>query len=169
MDNNGSLKFETPNAADCCALSQLVFSSKASHGYDSEFMEACREELIVTPLTLQNGPSCLAWLKDREKPQGFTQIAQNKDGDCELEALFVAPDHQGHGLGQQLFSWATGQARTLGYADLLINSDPGAKRFYLAAGARLIGTAASGSIAGRFLPQLSYALNNIGPDINQSE
>lgn len=156
------LKYEygKPVDRDCESVSKLVFLSKASHGYESDFMENCREELLVTPLSLLNGPSRMVWINDRNRPVGFTQIVVKSAESCELEALFIHPKFQGKGLGQNMFNWAIGQARNLGYSHLIINSDPGAERFYKAAGAIRTGEKPSGSIPGRFLPQLSYGLKS---------
>lgn len=160
MKTNPTLHYDTPVDIDCDALSQLVFNSKASHGYSNDFMENCRHELIVTPLSLLNGPSRLSWINDRYEPVGFAQVVAKNTERCELEALFIDPKFQGQGLGQILFNWAISEARVLGYSHLIINSDPGAERFYLAAGAIRTGEIPSGSIPGRFLPQLSYDLKS---------
>lgn len=45
----------------------------------------------------------------------------------------------------------------LGATKLIIQGDPNAERFYLAAGAVLTGTRESGSIPGRYLP--TFAIN----------
>ena len=42
-------------AGDANALSDLSFRSKASNGYDADFMDACREELAVTPQIIADG------------------------------------------------------------------------------------------------------------------
>lgn len=158
MKYNTIVNLDEPIDTDCDLLSELVFRSKASHGYSQAFMEKCRNELLVTPTSLRNGPSNLAWINDRLRPVGFTQVVAKTPQRCELEALFVDPEIQGKGVGQILFKWSIKQARALGYKDMIINSDPGAERFYLAAGAVRIGDIPSGSISGRFLPQLSYDL-----------
>ena len=158
MKENVIIILDEPINNDCGLLTKLVFRSKASHGYSHAFMEKCRDEIRVTPITLSNGPSQLAWINDRSQPVGFVQAVAKTPERCELEALFVDPETQGKGIGQRLFKWAIAQALNLGFADLIINSDPGAERFYLAAGAVRTGDIPSGSIPGRTLPQLTYNL-----------
>lgn len=154
------LNFSRPDISDCDTLSALVFNSKASHGYDQAFMEACRDEISVTPDTLKKGPSQLAWFDVRSEPLGFIQIVQTMPLACELEALFITPKAQGLGIGRSLFEWGTETASQLGYKEMFINSDPGAEQFYKRSGAIRVGEIPSGSIAGRLLPRLSYILGN---------
>lgn len=152
------LNYITSIGADFTALSKLVIKSKASNSYSSEFMEKCRGELLVTPRSLKNGPSRLAWHTNRNEPVGFVQVVAKNSNRCELEALFLDPSFQGQGVGHVLFKWAISQVLHLNYSSIIINSDPGAERFYLSSGAVRVGETPSGSIPGRLLPQLVYYL-----------
>jgi predicted N-acetyltransferase YhbS len=69
-----------------------------------------------------------------------------------MDALFVDPDHIGTGVGRTLMNHALQLLSQCGAAHLLIQGDPNATRFYLAAGGRQVGTRESASIPGRFLP-----------------
>ena len=71
----------------------------------------------------------------------------------ELELLFVEPDSIGSGVGKALLADASARAAEAGLTALLIESDPDAEAFYLAAGAVRIGTRVS-SATGRTLPLL---------------
>lgn len=51
-----------PDEAD--ALTDLSMRSKRSNGYDDAFMEACREELTVTPKRLAEGEYWVAVADD---------------------------------------------------------------------------------------------------------
>jgi hypothetical protein len=51
---------------------------------------------------------------------------------------------------------------------LQIEADPDAVRFYQRMGARLAGSAASGSIPGRTLPRLILDLSARNPDVSQT-
>ncbi len=58
---------------DAGKLSELAFQSKAHWGYSSEFMEACRHELIITPQDCESGLTVLA--EENGTIAGFYQLA----------------------------------------------------------------------------------------------
>lgn len=151
-------KLQIPAVSDCAALTELVFKSKASHGYSDRFMEACRDELEVTSHTLSKGPAILAIDVRAGHYLGFAQVVKISSKICELEALFIAPKSQGLGIGRALFEWAAKAAISLDVQKMHINSDPGAEEFYRNLGAKRTGSTPSGSIPGRILPQLTFVL-----------
>ncbi|MFK7939034.1 MAG: GNAT family N-acetyltransferase [Roseovarius sp.] len=139
---------------DCTALTALATRSKAHWGYDAAFMQACQDELAVTPdqindhmiVAVQQGRitgfACLEW----------------RHGQTELGAMYVDPDVIGSGVGRCLFEWCVDHARAAGATALLIDADPNAEPFYVRLGATRIGVSPSESIPGRMLPQLTYPL-----------
>jgi hypothetical protein len=52
-------------------------------------------------------------------------------------------------------------ARTLGFERITLEADPGAEPFYLAMGARRCGSVPSGSIPGRVIPLLEFAIRSV--------
>lgn len=145
----------SPVAGEDPALTALCLRSKAVHGYDTAFMEACRDELRVDGLSLRRGPAAVAAEAETGRLLGYAQVS-HEDGVCELEALFVEPVDIGRGVGRELFSWTVEAASGLGAGEMVIASDPGAEPFYHAMGAVRRGGIASVSIPGRFLPRLVY-------------
>ena len=73
-------------------------------------------------------------------------------GVYELEALFVDPEHIGMGIGQSLIQHAIELLSDYGASRLIIQGDPNACQFYIAAGAKQIGYRESESIPERQLP-----------------
>ena len=73
-----------PDEATC--LSELAFHSKAYWGYDAAFMEACRDDLTLTPEALVK-PHYL--LEQDGHTAGFYNLAETPDG-VYLHNLFVA-------------------------------------------------------------------------------
>ena len=71
-------------------------SVRATHHFLTE--EAIREIALELPQALRNVPSLTVALDDQNQPVGFMGIAGHS-----LEMLFLAPEHQGKGLGTQLF------------------------------------------------------------------
>ena len=89
--------------------------------------------------------------------RGFHLLAPDPHGDPgrgELLMLFVDPSAIGSGIGRALLEDAVRYAARRGWSALRVESDPGAEGFYVAHGARRVGTVASGSVPGRELPLL---------------
>lgn len=139
---------------DCPALSALAQRSKAHWGYDAAFMQACVDELSVTPEDLRH-PYIVA--EDNGALAGFACVEWHGPTP-ELGAMYVDPAHIGSGVGRRLFEWCTDQARAGGATALLIDADPNAEAFYVRLGAHRIGVTPSESIPGRLLPQLTFPL-----------
>ena len=147
-----SLNIRPAAPADAAHLSELALRSKAHWGYSKDFLEACRPELTVDPGRLAGGdyPCFVATLGD--DIAGFYSLGELSEDSYELEALFVDPPHIGTGVGGALLRHAIDWLSTTSARRLLIQSDPQASDFYLAAGARKTGEKESGSIPGRYLP-----------------
>ncbi len=83
---------------------------------------------------------------------GFYALELLGSKEAELEALFVEPAMIGQGIGQKLIDHAKELAAGLGIRRVIIQGDPNAESFYLAAGGLADGERESCSIPGRFLP-----------------
>jgi GNAT superfamily N-acetyltransferase len=137
-------------ASEAHPLSELALRSKGYWGYSAEFLKACRKELSVDIRYLEHHPVFV--LDHNGKPAGFYSLEQISEHEVELGLLFVEPKHIGLGFGRQLIEHAKQQALQAGYRSMLIQGDPNAARFYLAAGGEPAGSSPSGSIPGRMLP-----------------
>lgn len=143
--------------SDLAVMNDMILRAKAHWGYDVAFMAKVAEELALYPKDL--GPDLVVW--DDEAMMGMAQLCVTGDT-SQLEYLFVDPAAMGRGVGAGLFQWAAHRAQTLGAKVMKIDSDPFALPFYERMGAVVVGEVPSGSIAGRMLPLLDYALD--GPD-----
>lgn len=149
------MMLRTPLVEELPALSALCLRSKGYWGYDQAFLDACREELTVTPEQLEQDQ--LVVCEDEGTLSGVVHVIM--DGrSAELEKLFIDPAHMGRGAGRQLFDWACQTARSRGAEKLWIIADPDAVPFYEKMGAKQVGAEPSGSIKGRSLPKLLFAL-----------
>ena len=138
-------------AGDADALSDLSFRSKASNGYDADFMDACRDELAVTSATLADGE---VWVSETNgKPVGFFDIRLEKDV-LEVYSLYVDPDVKRSGFGRILWAALEERAVAMMAKAIELDADPAAVEFYTAMGCSVIGEAPSGSIPGRMLPRM---------------
>ena len=80
---------------------------------------------------------------------------------CEVVIAYqgvIAPEAIGSGLGKQLYDWALEQARLADAVSLHILSDPNARGFYTAMGARFVEDRPSELIPDRVLPWLEHRL-----------
>jgi len=146
------------HASEACLLSELALRSKAHWGYSSEFLEAVRAELSYDEKQLRSEHMRVFVLEHAKRVVGFYALAHQSGTAIELDALFVEPDCIGKGFGRLLLDHAKSMATTMGATKLIIQGDPNAERFYLAAGAVLTGNEESGSIPGRYLPMFSIDL-----------
>ena len=141
-------------AHDAAALSEIALRSKGYWGYDAAFLEACRTELT---LTAGQAAAARVVRASDGAVRGFHLLGPDPDGDPgggELLMLFVDPTEIGSGVGRALLEDAVRYAARRGWSTLRVESDPGAEAFYVAHGARRVGTVPSGSVPGRELPLL---------------
>lgn len=140
---------------EAAALTELALRSKAHWGYDAAFMEACRDDLTLTPELIAQ----TFVIADDETITGLytLDLAHGADS-ADLLNLFVAPEAIGQGYGGRLWHHAADRARAAGKRWLYVESDPHAQAFYERMGAVQVGTVLSGCIAGRTLPLLRCEL-----------
>jgi GNAT superfamily N-acetyltransferase len=151
MSSTGTI-LRAARPEEAARISDLALRSKAHWGYDAAFLEACRAELTWTAEQCGSGDVVVA---ERDGSLvGFYAL-----GDGELDACFVDPAAIGSGVGGVLLAGALEAARRRGWATLRLDADPGAEGFYLRYGARRVGVSASGSVPGRVLPRLEFALD----------
>ncbi|MEU8512906.1 GNAT family N-acetyltransferase [Kitasatospora sp. NPDC048722] len=143
------------------SLSELALRSKAYWGYDEAFMAACRDELTVSASEIDSLRTAVA--EHDGRILGFSTL-EGSPPQGAMGMLFVEPASIGQGIGRRLFEHVIANARSIGFTRLTIDADPNAEPFYLAMGARRIGTTPSGSISGRTLPLLAVALTECTAD-----
>lgn len=155
-----SLRIREAFPQEANLLSRLALRSKAHWGYSEDFLDACRSELTVDASRLGTDDyQCFAAL-DGDSIVGFYTLESMSVGSCELEALFVEPEHIGGGVGRLLIQHAVRRLSERGVERLIIQGDPHATEFYVAAGARQVGKRESGSIPGRELPLFEIEITN---------
>jgi GNAT superfamily N-acetyltransferase len=151
-----SIRLARPDEAGL--LSALAVRSKAYWGYPDEFMAACHAELTYAPEQIDAPQYTFCVCTIGDSIVGFHALLQLTADTVELDALFVEPQHIGSGFGRKLIEHAKDHARQLGASIIVIQGDPNAENFYLAAGAVHSGGRESNSIAGRQLPVFTINL-----------
>ena len=121
-------------------------------------MDECQDELKVTANKLRDDRYRYFVATSNDCVLGYYALFTLPENTVELEAMFVEPAHIGTGTGRQLMRHALQTAKDQEFRRMLIQSDPNAAGFYLAAGAVEIGRRESGSVPGRYLPLLEIRL-----------
>ncbi len=137
---------------DAAALSSLAFRSKASWGYDIEFMKRCRHELTYSGADLEAPGFRFQVCELDGELVGFYALETLSEHAAELQGLFVKPGLLRKGIGRLLIEHLRGEAELLGITSITIQGDPNADEFYQSIGAKPAGYRESASIPGRFLP-----------------
>jgi GNAT superfamily N-acetyltransferase len=157
---NPTLLFRPACARDAKRLTAIAYAAKRHWGYPEAWMEAWRDELVVTPGYIRTHPVVLA--KQSGRIVGFFGLLILND-EAALEHFWLRPDCIGRGLGRALFAEAVRMARSAGQTELRIKSDPNAEGFYLKMGAVRVGlekTRLLGKIR-RELPLLTFSIHNV--------
>ena len=147
-------------AEDAAALSALSMRSKQSNGYDDTFMQACRQELTVTPVQLESGGWWVAESAQSGGDEycGCVCLRDSLDGTGEVHAFFIDPAWQRRGIGRKLWKKVLECAHAQRITRIILDADPAAVPFYRALGFETIGEKPSGSIVGRMLPHMAISL-----------
>ena len=141
------------------ALSDLSMLSKQSNGYDDAFMDACRDELAVTPERLRADEY---WVADADGICGCASLSINYDKKIGVvHSFFVEPNLRGSGIGKLLWQKLQERAQTHGFEALVLDADPNAEEFYQNIGFVKVKDTPSGSIEGRFIPHMRLDLKYI--------
>jgi len=156
MSDTIAIREAVPNEA--AYLSALALRSKAHWGYSQDFIQSCEQELTYHPSQIQDDKFHFAIAHRGSEIAGFYALEMLSARRFELVALFVEPKHIGKGIGRELIQHALNVVAVQSGETVLIQGDPNAEKFYLAAGAKQIGTRESGSIAGRFLPMFEIEI-----------
>jgi GNAT superfamily N-acetyltransferase len=152
---HGTIRRARPD--DAGDISELAVRSKGHWGYDPEFLEACREDLALSPEEIAE--TAVYVFEGNDGIAGYYRLMPMQHGAADLDALFVAPEAIGQGIGRRLWEHAVDTAAELGFRELIIQSDPHAEGFYLAMGAIRDGVLESTVSPGRMLPLLRYAIS----------
>jgi hypothetical protein len=116
MEKSILLRKAQPDEAP--VLSKICFNSKASWGYSNSFMNACREELTLTPSYIQTNPTFV--IQHGDDLAGFYTLEHISSEEVELGYLFVTPAMIGNGYGRSLMIDAVKRSKSKGYKSILV-------------------------------------------------
>jgi N-acetylglutamate synthase-like GNAT family acetyltransferase len=138
-------------------LSELAYRSKAYWGYSDEFMEACRDDLTLSPAYIEKHEVYV--LEDDGSIKGFISLEKDAEQEQWLLGLFVhGTGGSRKGYGKTLWQHMVEVAQKLNIPVINIHSDPYAEPFYLSRGAKRVGEIVSTVFPGRILPLLEVEI-----------
>lgn len=153
---NYSIRQAKPSEA--VRLGALAMSAKAYWGYSAEFMQQCKHELTYSESMIKDDANHFWVATQDDQVIGFSALKTINSEKMELDALFVEPDFMGKGIGRCLLDTTIAHAKNQNVASIVLLSDPNAKPFYTAMGAKYVGEKPSASIKGRTLPVMAFEL-----------
>jgi GNAT superfamily N-acetyltransferase len=138
MDMVSNLQIRPAVISEHQALKALQIRASLSNPGD-------REALLANPDAIEIPPEQIAArrvfvFEQSGEIVGFSAILPRQNGDTELDAIFVEPDHWRRGIGRLLVEHFAGVARSGGSTALHVIGNPHAEQFYLACGFQMIGT-----------------------------
>jgi GNAT superfamily N-acetyltransferase len=143
-------------ADDHVEISELALRSKSYWGYSKEFLDACRDELTFDAAACASG---MAWVAVDGPTLVGVSVIEGAPPIGELAALFIDLPAIGTGCGRMLLTHTLRAAGEHGFAELVLDADPGAEPFYTRYGAERVGNSPSGLLPGRMLPHMRFVLN----------
>jgi GNAT superfamily N-acetyltransferase len=154
----GHIRRARPDEAQ--RLSELALRSKASWGYDEDFMRRAAVELTMTADAISSHE---VWVLEERSGAvlGFHRVIPGDP--AVLEDLWVEPDAMGAGHGRRLWEHAANVARQGGATAMELDADPSALGFYERMGAVRVGVTRSTVVAGRELPRMRLPLRDANP------
>lgn len=136
-------------------LTALALRAKAHWPYDETLMAVFRRTIVLSADRIIEHYTLVH--ETGGTVDGVAQLVF-RDGEAELDHLWVDPAAMGRGIGRRLFAAITDEARRRGARKLLLNSDPYAESFYSQLGAVRIGGHPVEEIPGRTIPRMSFDL-----------
>ncbi len=152
MHVNHQIRLRPAESCDAEALTNLSMRSKAHWGYDQAFLDACRDELTVTPEKISKTLTLVAQIGGRIV--GFAGLTLGRDAESAFEVIFIEPDMIGAGIGGVLMTALIRYAKEEGLKRIFVDSDPNARGYYEHFGFKFLEDTPSGSIPGRRIPRL---------------
>lgn len=124
-------------------MSALTYRSKKSNGHSDAAMAKFADGLRVTPERIK---CCRFWVaEEMGEIIGCIALEVLERGKGEVRTFFVAPEHQGRGIGRRLMLALVTIAHTQGISRLQAHADPVSVKHYENFGCRIEGTVASRS------------------------
>lgn len=134
---NQAITVRTAVAADQKTLEALQWRASLNNPGDREALLAHPEAIALTLQHIESGQVFVAEVDGAI--MGFAAIVPRTDGNWELDALFVQPEHWRNGIGRHLVEYVCLQAKASGATELHAIGNPHAQAFYETSGFESLG------------------------------
>ena len=133
-----NIAIRTALVAEREQLEALQWRASLNNPGDREVLLANPDAIAIAAEQIAGGLMFAAQLDDQLV--GFAAILPRMEGGFDLDALFVEPSLQRHGIGRQLIAHCAHVARSRGAAAIHVVGNPHAEAFYRSCGFELHGT-----------------------------
>lgn len=133
-------------------MSALAYRAKKSNGHSAQAMKKFAEGLRITPERLQSYRFWVA--EEKDEVIGCIALEVLERGQGEVRSFFIAPEHQGRGVGKRLMLALATIANTQGITQLQAHADPVSVKHYQRFGFTIVGTRASRSCPNLQVPYM---------------
>ncbi|OIQ17705.1 MAG: hypothetical protein BM557_08235 [Flavobacterium sp. MedPE-SWcel] len=145
------MRIERSLSSDSVVLTDITKKSKAYWGYSSELLDQWSELLTVTAAYIEDKNVFKLVLDD--KIIGYYSYCNDDETTVRLDNLFVLPAFIGKGFGKVLMDDFLKRAKTENILKIILDSEPGAEKFYKKFGFVTIGQQET-TVKNRFLPTM---------------
>lgn len=118
-------------------LEALQWRASLNNPGDREALLANPDAIAIPDAQIEGGSVFVA--ETDAAIVGFAAILPRSDGDQELDALFVEPELQRHGIGRKLIEYCSHAAQAQGSKALRVVGNPHAEAFYKSCGFQTLG------------------------------
>jgi N-acetylglutamate synthase-like GNAT family acetyltransferase len=136
-----SIKIRRAVASEQKSLEALQWRASLNNPGDKEALLANRDAIELPLGQIEGGGVFVAEVA--EAVVGFAAILPRKDGNSELDALFVEPDLWQRGIGRALVEHCCAASKAAGARSLHVVGNPHAEGFYHSCGFVKLGTKAT--------------------------
>lgn len=158
MGKGGEMKIEKAHSNDSDILTYITKKSKAYWGYPDDLLDKWSAQLTVTKSYIEKN-NVFKILLDN-KVIGYYSFFYESNTAIRLDNLFLLPDFIGKGYGKILIDDFLKRIKTEGIVNVILESEPDAKRFYEKFGFVTIGLQKT-AVKNRFLPIMELKMDTL--------
>ncbi|WP_159800337.1 GNAT family N-acetyltransferase [Flavobacterium sp. MK4S-17] len=152
------MKIEKSYSNDSGILTDITKKSKAYWGYPEDLLDKWSDQLTITKAYIESN-NVFKMVLDN-KVIGYYSFFYESNTTIRLDNLFLLPDFIGKGFGKILMDDFLKRIKTEGTVNVILESDPGAEKFYKKFGFVTKGLQKT-TVKNRFLPIMELKMDTL--------
>jgi GNAT superfamily N-acetyltransferase len=158
MGKSGEMKIEKSLSNDSGILTDITKKSKAYWGCPEDLLDKWSDQLTITKAYIESNNVFKIVLDN--KVIGYYSFFYESKTTIRLDNLFLLPDFIGKGFGKILMNNFLKRIKTEGILYVILESDPGAEKFYEKFGFVTTGLQKT-TVKNRFLPIMELKMDTL--------